>query len=104
MKKKPEDFLKDWMQLVNSGDVERLVTMYDKSALLIPTFSNRLLNKPEGIREYFERLCSRDDLSIALHEKTLVVQHIKDDVHALNADQRMSGENVAIARPTSVPL
>ena len=83
MKKTPADLLKDWMQLVNSGDVERLVAMYDKSALLIPTFSNRLLNKPEGIREYFERLCSRDDLSIALHEKTLVAQHLRGEVHAL---------------------
>jgi len=84
MKKTPEDLLKEWMQLVNAADLERLVALYDRNAILIPTFSNRLLSKPEGIRDYFEKLCSREELSIALHEKTLAVQGLDDDVHALS--------------------
>ena len=84
MKKSPQDLLKEWMQLVNSADLEHLVGLYDKNAILIPTFSNRLLSKPEGIRDYFEKLCSREELSIALHEKTLAVQSLEDEVHALS--------------------
>ena len=82
--KKPESLLKEWMQAINDGNVEALLALYDEKAVLIPTFSNRLLGKPEKIREYFERLCSREDLSIALHEKTLDIQSIKNDVFAMH--------------------
>ena len=82
--KKPEHILKEWMQAINDGDAEALLALYDTKAVLIPTFSNRLLSKRESIREYFEKLASREDLSIALHEKTLNIQSIKDDVYAMH--------------------
>ena len=78
--KKPEQILKEWMQAVNSGNVEMLLALYNEKAVLIPTFSNRLLGNPGKIREYFELLSTREELSIALHEKTLDIQAIKDDV------------------------
>ena len=83
MRKRPEDLLKEWMLHVNKGDIERLLALYNENAILFPTFSNRLLSKPENIRDYFERLCGRDELSIALHEKTLMVQPIKDEIYSL---------------------
>jgi hypothetical protein len=52
--------------------------------VLIPTFSNRILNTPVKIREYFEKLGSRDDLSLALHEKTVIAQRITETSHALS--------------------
>jgi hypothetical protein len=82
--KKPDQILKEWMQAINDGDAEALLALYDVKAVLIPTFSNRLLSKRESIREYFEKLASREDLSIALHEKTLSIQPIKDDVYAMH--------------------
>ena len=82
--KKPEHILKEWMQAINGGDVEALLALYDAKAVLIPTFSNRLLSKTASIREYFEKLAGREDLSIALHEKTLNIQPIKDDVYAMH--------------------
>lgn len=72
----PRDVLDRWMQAVNHGDVEALLGLYDPQAVLIPTFSNRLLNTPEKLRDYFEKLGSREELSIALHEKTLLVQEL----------------------------
>ena len=83
MMKKPEDILKEWMQAVNSGDLEALLALYDVGAVMIPTFSNRLLSKPEAIRDYFGKLCSREELSIALHEKTLIVQPMNDAVYSM---------------------
>jgi len=80
----PEQVLKEWMQAVNAGDVETLLALYDEKAVLIPTFSNRLLAKPEKLRAYFELLSTREELSIALHEKTLGTQLIKDDVYAMH--------------------
>ena len=82
--KKPEQVLKEWMQAVNDGDLEGLLSLYDDGAVLIPTFSNRLLSKREVISDYFKKLCSREDLSIALHEKTLSIQPIVGDVFALH--------------------
>jgi hypothetical protein len=84
MTKKPEDVLKEWMQAINNSDLESLLGLYDEKAVLIPTFSNRVLNTPAKIREYFERLSSREELSIALHEKTLIVQSINNDRYALS--------------------
>ncbi len=76
MMKAPQDVLEKWMQAVNSGDIESLLALYDSQAVLIPTFSNRLLNTPDKLRNYFEKLSSREDLSIALHERTLIVQDL----------------------------
>ena len=72
----PRDVLDHWMQAVNRGDVDALLGLYDPQAVLIPTFSNRLLDTPEKLRDYFEKLGSREELSIALHEKTLLVQEL----------------------------
>lgn len=82
--KKPEDVLKEWMQAINNADVAKLLSLYSEKAVLIPTFSNRVLNTPEKITEYFEKLGSREELSIALHEKTLIVQPINDSGYSLS--------------------
>ncbi len=37
--KKPEEILKKWMLAVNKGNIESLLALYDKKAVLIPTFS-----------------------------------------------------------------
>lgn len=81
---KPLDVLDQWMQAINSADVEKLLSLYDSSAILIPTFSNKVLNTPEKIRDYFEKLGNREELSIALHENTLKMQELKDDYYTIN--------------------
>ena len=81
---RPEQVLRQWMQAVGDGDADALMALYDARAVLIPTFFNRLLTTPQQIREYFERLCSRDELSIALHEKTLSVIPVKEDVYSMH--------------------
>jgi len=80
----PKQVLDQWMNAVNNGDVEALLGLYDSQAILIPTFSNRLLNTPEKLREYFEKLGSREELSIALHEKTLLVQQLQENSFTLS--------------------
>ncbi len=79
----PHEFLKTWMQHVNAGDISKVLAMYNEDAVLIPTFSNRLLSKPQAIREYFERLFAREELSLALHEKTVIAQPMQDGIVAL---------------------
>jgi hypothetical protein len=78
-----QDVLKEWMRRVNDGEVDGIVGLYDERAVLIPTFSNRLLNQPGMIRDYYERLCARDELSLALHEKTVAARTVKDTIVSL---------------------
>lgn len=85
---KPDNFLNAWMQLVNERDLDGVLALYDDSAVLIPTFSNRLLNTPARIREYFETLCSRDGLSVELHEKPRMVNAVTDEIYALSGIYR----------------
>ncbi|MCK6424981.1 MAG: DUF4440 domain-containing protein [Burkholderiaceae bacterium] len=80
---RPREVLERWMQAVNHGNVEALLGLYDPQAVLIPTFSNRLLDTPAKLRDYFEKLGSREELSIALHEKTLRTQDLGGRLHAL---------------------
>ena len=84
MIKKPKDILEQWMKAVNDGNVENLLSLYDNEAVLIPTFSNRLLNTPEKLKDYFEKLGNREDLSIALHEKTLIIQELGNQIYSLS--------------------
>ena len=82
--KNPNQILVEWMQAVNAGSVEDLLALYDEKAVLIPTFSNRILNTPEKLRTYFETLGSREELSISLHEKTLILQAIHEATFTLS--------------------
>jgi len=82
--KNPKDILEQWMKAINDGDVESLLSLYDNQAVLIPTFSNRLLNTPDKLRDYFEKLGSREELSIALHEKTLIIQELGNEFFSLS--------------------
>jgi hypothetical protein len=60
-----------------------VLALYDESAVLIPTFSNRLLSTPETIREYFETLCSREGLTISLHGKPRLVSAVGGGLYVL---------------------
>jgi len=80
----PEQVLKAWMDGINRNDLDAVLGLYSEQAILIPTFSNRVLDRPEKIRRYFETLTGREDLSIALHEKTLAIQPIRADLYSMS--------------------
>jgi hypothetical protein len=80
----PVEVLTKWMAFVNKGDVNGLLSVYDENAVLIPTFSNRLLKGRESLRGYFEKLGSKEELSIALHEKTIITQDVGDQLHTIS--------------------
>jgi hypothetical protein len=84
MSRRHESVLKDWLAAVNKRDLKRLLALYNERAILIPTFSNRLLDSPPRIREYFRKLASHKELSVSLHEKTLLVQPISGRLYALS--------------------
>ena len=82
--KKTKEMIEKWMHAIHTRDVETLVGLYDSEAVLIPTFSNKILNTSEKIRDYFEKLASREGLNIELHENTLIVQDLPAHMSALS--------------------
>lgn len=84
MIKNSKVILEQWIQAVNEKSVKNLENLYDKNAVLIPTFSNRVLDTEEKIQDYFVKLGSREGLSVTLHEKTLRVQEVSDFISIIS--------------------
>jgi len=71
MKTNGEVFLEKWMDGINRKDVNAILNLYHADAILIPTFSNLLLDNQEKRRNYFEKLAERKGLEISIHRKTI---------------------------------
>ena len=84
----PKEVLDNWLNFVNSGDLDGVTRLYDPSALLIPTFSTISPNTPEEIREYFIKVSQRPQLLVTLHEASLVIQDLGNGVFSLGGNYR----------------
>ena len=80
---KPSDILQTWIDGINTADTKKLINLYDDNAVLIPTFSNRILDTKDKIKEYFEKVGNKEQLSIKLHDKTVICQEIKKELFVL---------------------
>jgi len=78
------EILQEWMKGINTADVEKLLSLYNDEAVLIPTFSNRLLDNKDKIKDYFEKVGQKEQLSIALHDNTVITQEIGKDLYSIS--------------------
>lgn len=74
------DLVHAWMNAVNSRQIADVLSLYADDAVLLPTFSPNTIRTEEARRGYFEQLATRPGLFVSLHEKTLRVQPIGDNV------------------------
>jgi hypothetical protein len=81
--KAPEEILHQWISSVNHRDIKEILSFYDVKAVLIPTFSNRILDSSEKIRSYFETLASKDQLKVSLRENTIRIQRITETISSV---------------------
>ncbi len=81
---KPEQVLMEWIDAVNSHDAGKLLSLYDKNAALLPTFSNQILNSPEKLEDYFRKLSARKGLHITLHKTTMRIQALDEHKHIIS--------------------
>lgn len=90
----PVNVLKTWVAEVNAGKVESVVALYADDAVMLPTFSPRVLRTPEQRRDYFTRLGSQKGLSVYLHENTLTTQPLSagGDLASVSGIYRFSME------------
>lgn len=76
--------LQEWMKGINTADIEKLLNLYNDESVLIPTFSNRLLNTKEKIKDYFEKVSQKEHLSIALHDNTVITQELEENLFSIS--------------------
>ena len=80
----PKQVLKPWLNGVNSGNLNDVVSLYSENAVMLPTFSSKCLATAADIRAYFERLAGQKSLHVQLHEKTLIVQDFSSRLHSIS--------------------
>ena len=73
----------DWLNKVNAGDLEGVLSLYHEDADLLPTFSSEIRTDPEGIRGYFVQVSSNDKVAVELDADSLIVQKLSDSLYTL---------------------
>ena len=68
------EILASWIAGVNAGDLLGVGALYRKGAVLMPTFSQRILSSPQEIADYFEKLTPGRSVKVVLREETVVTQ------------------------------
>lgn len=79
----PEEILERWLKNVNDMQVDDIVELYDETSTLLPTFSPRSMKTPGEIREYFQQLSTRKDMSVDLHAETVKTLKAGDSTYVV---------------------
>ena len=72
-----------WLDAVNSGDLDRVLSLYAEEAVLVPTFSISIMTTPSGIRDYFTGISRNGKVSVRLDADSLVVQDLGSGLYSL---------------------
>lgn len=64
-----------WAEVISSGDVEMVLSLYASDAILVPTLSNEIGEHEEHRRRYFERFLSNDNLRCRIIVQKKRVSH-----------------------------
>jgi hypothetical protein len=84
MFEKPEQVLQSWLEGINSGELDKPISLYADHAVLLPTFSNKGLIELKDKQGYFAKLAGYEDLSVVLHNRTLHSQHLSSKLYLLS--------------------
>lgn len=82
--KKAQEFPAFWIDRVNAGVLDDIVSLYNDAAKLIPTFSPHGFKNREGITGYFTQLLAKEGLTARLHEASVFCQPIEGDWHVVS--------------------
>ena len=57
--KKTKTLLNNWIQAIQTEDPKQVIPLYDKTAILVPTLSNKVCNTQEKIKAYFDHFLQK---------------------------------------------
>jgi hypothetical protein len=72
-----------WIEHVNAGDLEGILSLYSEQATLLPTFSSGRLRTPDERRRYFIALASRPQLQVVLRENSVTIHPLGETAAAM---------------------
>ncbi len=77
-------FASHWATLINTGDLEGVIALYNENSSLLPTFSPHVVTEAADLRDYFVSLGSREELEVKLHENTVKSAQLSDHSHIIH--------------------
>ena len=75
--------LMDWLNKVNTGDIEGVLSMYSDGAVLLPTFSDEIRTTGDDIRSYFVMISSSDRVVVELDSDSMIVQQLTETIFTI---------------------
>ena len=61
-----KEILKNWNQFFNDANLSRILNLYDKESILIPTFSDQILYDHKKIKDYFYKVLIDQKVSVEI--------------------------------------
>lgn len=80
----PQQVLDAWLEGVNAGDSEKVLALYSKNAVLLPTFADKVLADRDSIEKYFLRLAQLGVESVTPLPETVEIQDLPKGVFSLS--------------------
>ena len=82
----PKEILKSWEEYFNSGNLPRILDLYDTRSILIPTFSSEILSDKRQIKEYFVNMIKEQKVSVEIQYNSIYEQKIGENIYLLNGN------------------
>ena len=69
----PENVIEQWANYFNNADIKGILSLYDDSATLLPTFLPKLLSSNNEIKGYFE-VAFNGDASVEVNVEDAIIK------------------------------
>ena len=56
--------LTEWVEAIETGDVEKVVSLYDRDSTMLSAFAIDPITTHEGLRQYYKKVVNEPDISI----------------------------------------
>lgn len=99
------DNFKKWKDALKEKNIEKIVELYsDKHVLFLPTFSDKLVNNLNGVREYFTHFFEKNPVVVAEKGESIFSadesSYTNVGMYDFEVDDENGGRKVANARFT----
>ena len=81
---KPFEILNSWQQNLNEKNLSGVLKLYDKSCVLIPTFSSEILTDYEQIKEYFVKVIEVQKGKVEFQRNSISEQQVAENMYLLS--------------------
>ena len=71
----PENVIEQWANYFNNADIKGILSLYDDSATLLPTFLPKLLSSNNEIKDYFE-VAFNGDASVEVNVEDAIIKSL----------------------------